>query len=74
METTSFSQALEALRSEAFAAILPEFTSTHLAKKQFAVIILSELKQVNRTLLLARRKQREDLAGAEQAILGILKQ
>lgn len=61
VETTSFSQALEALRTGAFATILPEFARTHLSEKQFTVFDLPELKSANRTLVLARRKQRDDL-------------
>jgi DNA-binding transcriptional LysR family regulator len=61
VETTSFSQALEALRTGSFAAILPEFANTHLSEKQFTTFDLPELKSASRTLVLARRKQREDL-------------
>jgi len=70
VETTSFAQALEALRTKSFAAILPEFANTHLSEKQFAVFDLPELKSARRILVLARRKQREDLA----RVSGTLKQ
>lgn len=61
VETTSFAQALEALRTQSYAAILPEFAQTHLSEKAFSVFYLPELKAARRTVLLARRKQREDL-------------
>ena len=70
VETTSFSQALEALRTKSFAAILPEFANTHLNEKQFSAFDLPELKSARRTLVLARRKQRDDLRGIESIILG----
>ncbi len=61
VETTSFAQALEALRSGAFAAILPEFAKTNLSEKQFTAMDIPELKLAGRTMTLTRRKQREDL-------------
>lgn len=72
VETTSFSQALEALRTKSFAAILPEFASTHLNEKQFITFDLPELKSARRTLVLARRKQREDLANISETLLSVL--
>jgi DNA-binding transcriptional LysR family regulator len=68
VETTSFSQSLEALRTKSFAAILPEFANTHLSEKQFIAFDLPELKSASRTLVLARRKQREDLVGVSEAM------
>jgi hypothetical protein len=72
VETTSFTQALEALRTKSFAAILPEFANTHLSKRQFLSFNLPELKSANRALVLARRKQREDLVGVSEALRGAL--
>lgn len=72
VETTSFSQALEAVRTKSYAAILPEFANTHLSEKQFTGIDLPELKSASRTLVLARRKQREDLVGVSEALLSAL--
>ncbi len=72
VETTSFAQALEALRTKSFAAILPEFANTHLGEKQFAVFDLPELKTASRTLLLARRKKREDLVRVAQVVKQVL--
>lgn len=68
VETTSFAQALEALRTKSFAAILPEFANTHLSDKQFTAFDLPELKSASRTLVLARRKQREDLSRVSEAL------
>jgi hypothetical protein len=39
----------------------PVFASTHLSEQQFTAFDLPELKSARRTLVLARRKQREDL-------------
>jgi DNA-binding transcriptional LysR family regulator len=74
VETTSFAQALEALRTGSFAAILPEFANTHLSAKQFIAIDLPELKSASRTLVLARRKQREDLSRVSETIVQALGQ
>lgn len=68
VETTSFSQALEAVRTKSYAAILPEFANTHLSEKQFTAFDLPELKSASRTLVLAHRKQREDLVGVSEAL------
>lgn len=69
IETTSFAQALEAVRTGAFAALLPEFAITHLNKNSFADFEIGELKSVNRTMLLVRRNQREDLYSAQKQII-----
>lgn len=74
VETTSFAQALEALRTQSYATILPEFAQTHLSEMPFACLELPELKAASRTVLLARRKQREDLEEAGGTLLRILKQ
>jgi len=68
VETTSFSQALEAVRTKSFAAILPEFANTHLSEQQFTAFDLPELKSARRSLVLARRKQREDLVGISETL------
>jgi len=73
VETTSFAQALEALRTTSFAAILPEFTNTHLNDEQFHLFDLPELRSISRTIAVARRNQRGDLAQASNAILSALK-
>jgi len=72
VETTSFAQALEALRTQNFAAILPEFANTHLSEKQFIAYKLPELESASRTLVLARRKQRDDLTTISAALLRVL--
>lgn len=61
VETTSFAQALEALRTKSYAAILPEFAKHNLSEEQFVQFEFPEFQQANRTILLVCRKQREDL-------------
>ena len=68
VETTSFAQALEAIRTGTYAAILPEFANTHLSEKQFVEFELPELKAKTRTLVVARRQQRSDLQAVSSAI------
>lgn len=72
VETTSFAQALEALRTQSYAAILPDLAQTHLSEKPFVCLELPELKTANRTILLARHKQREDLASIQSVLLEVL--
>lgn len=72
VETTSFSQSLEALRTGSFAALLPDFANTHLSSKQFTAFDLPELKSTRRTIVLARRKQREDLVKFSDTLLSVL--
>jgi DNA-binding transcriptional LysR family regulator len=74
VETTSFSQALEALRTKAFAAILPVFACTHLSEKQFIAFDLPELNSASRTLVLARRQKREDLSRISEILVRALSQ
>lgn len=73
VKTTSFAQALEALRTQSYAAILPDFAQTHLSEKLFVCLKLPELKAASRTVLLVRRKQREDLTSEERYLLNTLK-
>lgn len=72
VETTSFAQALEAIRTGTFAAILPEFANTHSSEKQFIAFDLPELKSVQRVLVLARRKQRGDLDAVSSVLKSFL--
>jgi DNA-binding transcriptional LysR family regulator len=72
VETTSFAQSLEAARTGRYAAILPEFAMTHLSEKQFLAYDLPELRFASRTLVLARRKQREDLSRVMKIIMKVI--
>lgn len=69
IETTAFAQALEAVRTKHYAAILPEFADTGLNPQQFLAVKLPELKEANRKIVLARRKQRDDLKKIERVLL-----
>lgn len=69
VETNAFSQAVEAMRTGSYAAILPDYVGRSLDARRFHTIAWKPLKRITRTLCVAHRKQRHDLSKARDSLV-----